>query len=63
MAHGREWATLDVLHRQFLREVAKGVSEVRLTAGMSDISVMAQLAYTMLTEAVSLFLTRSSLQY
>ncbi|MDR6636481.1 hypothetical protein [Paenarthrobacter nitroguajacolicus] len=46
-----------------MREVAKGVSEVRLTAGMSDISVIAQTAHTMLTEAVSLFSTRSSRQY
>lgn len=30
--------------------------------GMSDIAVMAQLAYTMLTEAVALFSTGSSPQ-
>ncbi|MET3206249.1 UNVERIFIED_ORG: hypothetical protein ABIB21_003068 [Arthrobacter sp. UYEF13] len=63
MAHGREWSTLDVLHRQFVRQVANGISEVRLTAGMSDISVMAQLAYTMLTEAVNLLSIRSRAHY
>ncbi|MFF2243321.1 hypothetical protein ACFVTM_03965 [Arthrobacter sp. NPDC058130] len=63
MAHGREWSTLDVLHRQFVQEVAEGVSEVRLTAGMTDIAVLTQLAYSMLAEAITLFSNRSSPQY
>ncbi|MEC3853731.1 hypothetical protein [Paenarthrobacter ureafaciens] len=63
MAHGKEWATLDVLHRQFLREHRKGLAEVRLTAGMSDIATLTRLAHTTLVEALDLFSTRSSPQY
>ena len=63
MAHGREWSTLDVLYRQLLKEHADGVAEVRLTAGMTDVSVLTQLAYMMLTEAVGLYSNRSAPQY
>lgn len=63
MAHGREWSTLDVLHRQLLKEHDDGVADVRLTAGMTDVSVLTQLAYTMLTEAVRLYSNRSAPQY
>lgn len=63
MAHGREWATLDVLHRQFLREHSESVAEVRLTAGMTDVAMLAQLAYSMLTEALNLFSNRATPQY
>lgn len=63
MAHGREWATLDVLHRQLVKEYPGGVSQIRLTVGMTDIAVLTQLAYMMLTEAMNLFSTRSTPQY
>jgi hypothetical protein len=63
MAHGKEWATLDVLHRLFLREHRKGVAEVRLTAGMTDVATLAKLAHATLTEALNLFSNRSSPQY
>lgn len=63
MAHGREWATLELLNRQLLSEPNDSVGSFRLTAGMTNVSTLAQLAFLMLAEAIEIYDKRSNPQY